>query len=124
MRQPLQSAHRFAALCVRIEAGILAAIAAYLTVRTATSTVEAFSAVVAEIIFALLGAAGLFIAGIGFSKKRLFGRGAAVLANSIALGVAYYMVEGGRAIIGIPLALLAITTIIFALAAVPQSKDS
>jgi hypothetical protein len=51
---------------------------------------------------------------VGFEKKRSFGRAPAVLANLIALGVSYYMISGNLLIIGIPLAILAIITLVSA----------
>jgi hypothetical protein len=51
---------------------------------------------------------------VGFEKKRSFGRAPAVLANLIALGVSYYMISGNFLLIGIPLAILAVITLISA----------
>ena len=38
----------------------------------------------------------------------------AVLANLIAFGVAYYMISGGFLLVGIPLAILALVTVVSA----------
>lgn len=111
--------HKVAALLVRIEAGFLAALAGYLLLRTATSEVEELDAVIAEIVFLIFGAIGLFFAGQGFLKQRYYGRGSTVMANLIALGVAYYMIDGGRLVMGLTLGVFAIATLLAAIAAVP-----
>ncbi len=66
------------------------------------------------IIFAVLASIGLWFSAVGFEKKRSFGRAPAVLANLIALGVSYYMISGNFLLIGIPLAILALITLISA----------
>jgi uncharacterized protein involved in response to NO len=81
--------YQIAATLVRIEALFLAGLAIYLAVRTATSKVEELDAILAEIIFLSFASAGLFFAGRGFIAKRNFARAPTVLANLIALGVAY-----------------------------------
>ena len=86
--------YQIAATLVRIEALFLAGLAIYLAVRTATSKVEELDAILAEIIFLSFASAGLFFAGRGFIAKRNFARAPTVLANLIAIGVAYYMIDG------------------------------
>ena len=116
--------HTIAAWLVRIEASFLFALGAYLLVRTLTSSVEELDAVIAEIVFLLLGGIGLFFAGRGFLQQRNYGRGPTVLANLIALGVAYYMIEGDRALLGVILGSFAFITFLAALASIPRSaKD-
>lgn len=115
--------YRVASLLVRLEAGFLALLAIYLLIRNATSTVIERDAVIAEIIFLLLGATGLFVAGRGFQARRNFGRGATVMANLIALGVAYYMIDGGRLVWGLILGLVALATLAAALSAIPGATQ-
>lgn len=86
----------------------------YLLVAPLISTVTVPAALSAEIIFGFFGAVGLWAAAVGFQKKRSFGRAPAVLANLIALGVSYYMIVGNFLIVGIPLMLLSVMTIISA----------
>ena len=81
MNFPLNRIHIVAAWLVRIEAVFLFTLGAYLLLRTLTSSVEELDAVVAEIIFLILGGLGLFIAGRGFLQQRNYGRGPTVLAN-------------------------------------------
>lgn len=120
MKFPLNRIHIVAAWLVRIEAVFLFTLGAYLLLRTLTSSVEELDAVVAEIIFLILGGLGLFIAGRGFLQQRNYGRGPTVLANLIAMGVAYYMIDGGRTVVGIILGVYALLTFIAALASIPR----
>jgi hypothetical protein len=116
--------HTIAAWLVRIEATFLFALGAYLLARTLTSSVEELDAVIAEIVFLLLGGIGLFVAGRGFLQQRNFGRGPTVLANLIAMGVAYYMIDGDRVLLGVILGSYAFITFLAALASIPRStKD-
>ena len=120
MKFPVTRVHTLAAWLVRIEAAFLFALGAYLLVRTLTTSVEEFDAVVAEIIFLIFGGLGLFFAGRGFLQQRNYGRGPTVLANLIAMGVAYYMIDGGRTVVGIILGVYAFLTFIAALASIPR----
>lgn len=112
--------HRIAAWLVRAEAIFLFALGAYLLVRTVTSSVEELDAVIAEIVFLILGGVGLFFAGRGFLQQRNYGRGPTVLANLIAMGVAYYMIDGDRILLGVVLGIYAFVTFVAALASIPR----
>ena len=109
-----------AATLVRIEAIFLAGLAIYLAIRTATSKVEELDAILAEIIFLSFASVGLFFAGSGFIAKRNFARAPTVLANLIAIGVAYYMIDGERDLLGIGLGSFALVTLLAALSAMPH----
>jgi hypothetical protein len=100
---------------LRIESLILGGLVLYLLSATVFSTATWPSALIGEIVFASLGSFGLFVASLGFARKRSFGRAPAVLANLIAIGVAYYMISGDLLFVGIPLALLGAATFIAAL---------
>ena len=112
--------YQIAATLVRLEALFLAGLASYLAIRTATSKVEELDAILAEIVFLSIASTGLFFAGKGFIAKRNFARAPTVLANSIALGVAYYMIDGERDLLGIGLGSFALVTLLAALAAIPH----
>ena len=112
--------YQIAATLVRIEALFLAGLASYLAIRTATSKVEELDAILAEIIFLSIASVGLFFAGKGFIAKRNFARAPTVLANLIAIGVAYYMIDGERDLLGIGLGSFALVTLLAALAAIPH----
>jgi ABC-type arginine transport system permease subunit len=115
--------HEVAAWLVRIEALLLFSLGTYLLVRTLTSSVEELDAVIAEILFLFLGALGLFFAGRGFLQQRNYGRGPTVLANLIAMGVAYYMIDGGRIALGVFLGSYALFTLLAALASIPKNPQ-
>ena len=112
--------YQVAAALVRLEALFLAGLASYLAIRTATSKVEELDAILAEIIFLSIASVGLFFAGKGFIAKRNFARAPTVLANLIAIGVAYYMIDGERDLLGIGLGSFALVTLLAALAAIPH----
>ena len=120
MKFPLTRVHTLAAWLVRIEAVFLFALGTYLLARTLTSSVDELDAVIAEIVFLILGGMGLFFAGRGFVQQRNYGRGPTVLAYLIAMGVAYYMIDGGRMYLGIFLGGYALLTLIAALASIPR----
>ncbi len=111
---------KWAFIFASLEALFLLSLAAYLLIRSITSTVEELDAVIAEIIFLITGAAGLFFAGRGVNREKRYGRGAIVMANLIALGVAYYMIEGDRTLWGITLGSFALITAGLAIAAIPR----
>ncbi len=99
---------------LRLESLIILGLVIYLLVAPLISEVNAPAALSAEIIFGLLGSIGLWASASGFKQKKSFGRAPAVLANLIALGVSYYMITGKLLIVGIPLAILALVTLISA----------
>lgn len=99
---------------LRLESLIILGLVIYLLVAPLISEVNAPVALSAEIIFGLLGSLGLWASAGGFKQKKSFGRAPAVLANLIALGVSYYMITGKLLLVGIPLALLSLITLISA----------
>jgi hypothetical protein len=99
---------------LKLESLIIFAVVLYLLIAPFFLDVSAPAALSAEIVFALIACIGLWFSAVGFEKKRSFGRAPAVLANLIALGVSYYMISGNFLLIGIPLAILAIITLISA----------
>jgi len=111
---------KWAAAFANLEALFLTSLAVYLFARSVTSEVEELDAVIAEIVFLIAGAAGLFFAGRGILRGKRYGRGPIVMANLIALGVAYYMIDGNRITWGITLGAVAITTAGLAIAAIPH----
>ena len=106
-----------------IEAAIVLSLGLWLIFFSFTHENVEVAPVLGEIGFALLGALGLYVAGRGYAKGKNYGRSPAMLANLIALGVAYYQIQGafyiGAAII-IPLAL----SIIYLVLAIAKSENS
>jgi len=103
-----------------IEAAMVLALGSYLLVKGVTSEVQALSALIGVIVFALLGGLGLLAAARGFRSARNYGRAPAVLANFIALGVAYFQMQANLWATAIPLALLAALTLALALSIIPD----
>ncbi|MEY3149449.1 MAG: hypothetical protein RL029_723 [Actinomycetota bacterium] len=122
MRLVPKKVHSIAAFLVSVEGVFLLALGLYLLVRTLTSQVEELDAVIAEIVFLVLGGTGLLFAGRGFRQQRNYGRGPTVMANLIAIGVAYYMIDGERDLIGFILGSVAFATLLSALAAIPKGN--
>lgn len=106
-----------------IEAAIVLALALWLVIFSFTHENEEVAPLLGEIGFALLGAAGLYVAGRGYAKGKNYGRSPAMLANLIALGVAYYQIQGAfyiGAVVIIPLAV----SIIYLVLAIAKSENS
>ena len=65
--------------------------------------------------FALLGSGGLFLSARGYANGKSFGRAPAVLANLIAIGVAYFQVQGGFYFGAVLILTLALPTLVTAI---------
>jgi ABC-type transport system involved in cytochrome c biogenesis permease component len=91
-----------------IEAAIVFALAVWLVTLGFTHDQKEIAPLVGVIVFALLGAGGLFASGRGYKNGKNYGRSPAILANLIALGVAYFQIQGHfylGAVVILPLAL-------------------
>jgi len=110
----LETNRKRAIVLLRIESMIILSLVIYLLIAPLLSSVTAPESLGAEIVFGFIGAAGLWVCARGFVQEKSFGRAPAVLANLIALGVSYYMISGDLLIVGIPLAILALLTMISA----------
>jgi hypothetical protein len=110
----LESSRNRAQSLLKFESLLILALVTYLIVAPLISSVTAPESLGAEIVFCLIGSAGLRICARGFKAGKSFGRAPAVLANLIAFGVAYYMISGGFLLVGIPLAILALVTVVSA----------
>jgi hypothetical protein len=75
------------------------------------------------LLFCIVGGLGLLACGRAFAEKKNWGRGPAVLANLIALGVARIQFQGDFLIGAVPLLILALTVLYLAIAIVPQGKE-
>jgi membrane protein YdbS with pleckstrin-like domain len=73
------------------------------------------------LIFSILGSSGLAISAFGYRRGKYFGRSPSVLANLIALGVVSYMFQAEWWFVGGALAILALTTLVATLRAVPTN---
>lgn len=101
-----------------IEATVVLSLGAWLAVLGLTHENKEMTPLIAEIAFALLGAAGLFGCAMGYRRGKNYGRSPAILANLIALGVAYYQIQGAFYIGAVIILALALPTLYFAFAIV------
>ncbi len=77
-----------------IESAIVLGLGLWLIFFSFTHENEDLAPLLGEISFAFLGALGLFAAARGYARGKNYGRSPAILANLIALGVAYYQIQG------------------------------
>ena len=108
------------------EAILLFVLALFLIVESFISEAKNFDALIAEICFAILGGVGLLLAARGIRRGKRYGNSPSLLANLIALAVAYYIFEGGWPGIALLLgffALLAISGILMITAQLSKSTE-
>ena len=109
MTQQCNTTHRpFVAALLYIESAIVFALAGWLVALGFTHDQKEIAPLVGVIIFAVLGSAGLFASARGYKNGKNYGRSPAILANLIALGVAYFQIQGHfyiGALVILPLAL-------------------
>jgi len=107
---------------LRLEGVVVFALGAFMIVEAFIAESEAPLALVGVVLFAILGGSGLLLAARGFATHRNYGRAPAILANAIALGVAYYQVEARLWVVAIPLSIVALATFLLALSLTPSSE--
>lgn len=94
MNLSLSSKRHVIGVLLNIEAGIVLALGLWLIFFSFTHENEEIAPLLGEISFAIIGALGLFFAGRGYARGKNYGRSPAILSNLIALGVAYYQIQG------------------------------
>ncbi len=117
---------RLTSTIVAGEALLLFFLALFLIVESFISEAKNFDALIAEIFFAILGGLGLLFAARGIRRGKRYGNSPSLLANLIALAVAYYIFEGGWPGIALLLgffALLAIAGILMITAQLSKSIE-
>ena len=108
------------------EALLLFFLGLFLIIESFIAQVKNVDALIAEIVFALLGGIGLLVAAKGIRRGKRYGNSPAMLANLIALAVSYYIWQGGWLGISLMLgsfAVLAIIGILFITAQSAQLKE-
>ena len=103
-----------------VEVAIIALLAMWLVGLTIISGTQDPLPLIGVLLFALVGAGGLAACAQGYKNKKYFGRAPTVLANLIAIGVAKYQFEAGLWFTAVPIVLLAIATLYFALTTIPE----
>ena len=111
---PSNSLRMRVSVLLYIEAGIVLALGLWLIFFSITHENEELAPLLGEICFAAIGALGLFVAGRAYARGKNYGRSPAILANLIALGVAYYQIQGRFYIGAVIILVLAIPTLYLA----------
>ncbi len=110
-----RSPHRsIVATLLYIEAAIVLALGVWLGALGFTHDKNEMVPLIGVIVFALSGAAGLFAAGRGYKNGKSYGRSPAILSNLIAVGVAYYQIQGHFYFGAVVILALALPTLYFA----------
>ena len=112
--------YRLASSLSILEGLIVAGLGLFLVLNSFFSDVEEPSAWLAEIAFAALGSIGLIVAGMGLKRRKNWGRAPVVIANLIALPVAYYLWTSDQMVIAILLGAIALPALVSAFLAIPQ----
>ena len=112
--------YRLASTLAILEGLIVAGLGLFLVFNSFFSDVEEPSAWLAEIAFAALGSIGLIVAGMGLKRRKNWGRAPVVIANLIALPVAYYLWTSDQMVIAILLGAIALPALVSAFLAIPQ----
>ena len=97
-----------------IEAALVISLGLWLIFFSVTHENEELAPLLGEISFAVIGALGLFAAGRGYKNGKNYGRSPAILANLIAVGVAYYQIQGHFYFGAVVILVLALPTLYFA----------
>ena len=112
--------YRLASTLAILEGLIVAGLGLFLVFNSFFSDVEEPSAWLAEIAFAALGSIGLIVAGMGLKRRKNWGRAPVVIANLIALPVAYYLWTSDQKVIALLLGAIALPALVSAFLAIPQ----
>jgi len=110
--QLFERSRKVAMAMLRVEAMILFALIVYLGLLVAirNKPLTAPLALVGDFIGLAIGAIGLYLCSMSYKNGKSWGRAPAVLANLIALGVAYFMLSGKFYIGAYPLGVIAFVT--------------
>ena len=103
---------RLTSTIVAGESLLLFLAALFLIVESFIAEVKNYDALLGEIFFAILGGLGLLMAAKGIRRGKRYGNSPALLANLIAMAVAYYIWEGGWPGIALMLGFFALLAII------------
>ena len=107
-----QTRRQIAVALIQIEGALILALGLFVITKglVSSGTIEWF-VISGIVILVCFGGIGLLAAAKGFKTYKNYGRGPAVLANLIAIGVSKYIFEAGFWWAAIPLALYALFTI-------------
>ena len=103
-----------------IEGAIVLSLGAWLGVMGFTHEDRELPPLLGVLGFTVLGGLGLIACGRAFAAQKNWGRAPAILANLIVLGVVRYQFDGGFLIGAIPLLVLALPILFFAVTIIPE----
>jgi hypothetical protein len=92
------------------EAGLLAAVTAYLIYQDVTATATSLDVAIALTVFAALGAVAVLALARALARRSGGARGPAIVVQMLLLVTAYYMLQGGLLWLGVPVLTLGLTT--------------
>lgn len=116
--------YRLSSNLALLEGVIVASLGVFLIVNSLFSEIVERDAWIAEIVFAAVGAAGLILASRGLRNRKNWGRAPVVLANLIAIPVAYYLVTSDRIILGIILGMISVPALLSTWFSIPDSANN
>jgi len=115
--------YKYAYLLAMLESFILFALAIFLIGNSFLTQIEEPSTWLALIIFAFMAGLGLLIAARGIARRKNWARAPIVIANLMAIPVAYYLTTSGELIYGIVLGVVAVPTLLLAWFAIPLNRN-
>ena len=107
-----------------LEGSVVLTLGAWMIVLGITHENREILPLLGVLLFCIIGGLGLIQCGRGYKEGKNYGKAPAVLANLIALGVVKYQIEAGFYYVAIPLALLAVTTLVTVLRLASQENRS
>jgi hypothetical protein len=105
----LPSTLRWAVWLLIGEAAAVALVAAYLVYEDLTGTANSLAVALMVTVFAIGGAALLFVLAKALNARRAGARGPAIVVQLMLLPIGYFMIQGGLAWAGIPIIAIAVT---------------
>ena len=106
-----------------IEGALVLALGLWVAIMGITHEDRELPPLAGVVLFALVGGLGLIACGRSFAQKKNWGRAPAILANLIVLGVVKYQIEANFLIAAIPLFLLAVPVLYFAVTIIPEERN-
>ena len=105
-----------------IEGAVVLSLGVWVAIMGITHEDREIPPLMGVLAFIAIGGFGLLACGRAFAQKKNWGRAPAILANLIVLGVVKYQVEANFLTGAIPLFLLAVPVLYFAVTIIPEEQ--